>query len=91
MKKRNHIKVRRKNPNNEIYKYFDRIEHFLPPTGWLIFKLEKLKSENEYIPQKLNLRIAYQKSLLKRFTEFYELLEINYKEFFKDIQTCLKK
>ena len=66
-------------------------DYFLPPTGWLIFKLEKLKSENEYVPQKLNLRITYQKSLLKRFTEFYELLEINYKEFFKDIQICLKK
>lgn len=66
-------------------------EYMLPPIAWLFFKLEGLKSENEYVPQQLNLRIAYQKSLLKRFTEFYELLEINYKEFFKDIQICLKK
>ena len=145
MKKRNRIKVRRKNPNNEIYKYFDRIEHLLIKYKYLfdisynhnrckdvifyylmflyglrrkIYSMEgidvvgvvyglgiesivkskikimelidDLHSELEFVRNlKDEERISSEN--LHSLIEIYELLEINYKEFFKDIQICLKK
>lgn len=63
---------------------------YIGPISWLFFKFERIKQDVEYYEKHASHPIVIQK-IEERLKNFYEMLEINYKEFFRDIRSCINQ